>query len=529
MTADPIAYARRWKTLGVLSLSLMIIGLDNTILNVALPTLQDRFDASPSKLQWMVDSYLLVYAGLLLVFGTLGDRFGRKLALQAGISIFGLASLGALVADSADHVIAVRAAMGVGAALIMPATLSVIANLFTGEERGKAIGIWAALAAIGIGLGPLAGGLLLEWFDWSSVFMVNVPFAAVALLLGFRYVPESRDPQPGSFDLLGAALSTVGFGILVYAIIEAPERGWTSALVLGSLAASVAVLGFFLWWERRVEDPMLDLGFFRSARFSVGTAAVSIAFFALLGATFALTQYLQFARGYSAIEAGAIMSPMALGLMVGAGSSSKAVRRLGSSRVVAAGLIGLALLLALTVTWETDTGALALAAWFFGLTLAGGWIMAPATEAVVGAVPAAKSGVASAINTVARMVAGALGVAVVGSLVSSLYSKDVDGSFRALPPHAETAAEDSIGAAHAIAGQLPPDAASRLIATTGDAFTEAMGAGLLVAGTLAVAAAVLVLRSLPAAPAVAGEPESLARRIPDLDEAAWQGDDGVAA
>ena len=243
MTADPIAYARRWKTLGVLSLSLMIIGLDNTILNVALPTLQDRFDASPSKLQWMVDSYLLVYAGLLLVFGTLGDRFGRKLALQAGISIFGLASLGALVADSADHVIAVRAAMGVGAALIMPATLSVIANLFTGEERGKAIGIWAALAAIGIGLGPLAGGLLLERFDWSSVFMINVPFAAVALLLGFRYVPESRDPQPGSFDLLGAALSTVGFGILVYAIIEAPERGWTSALVLGSLAASVAVLG----------------------------------------------------------------------------------------------------------------------------------------------------------------------------------------------------------------------------------------------------------------------------------------------
>ena len=222
MTIDPRHYARRWKTLGVLSLSLVIIGLDNTILNVALPTLQDEFDASPSKLQWMVDSYLLVFAGLLLVFGTLGDRFGRKLALQAGVSIFGLASLGALVADSADQVIAVRAAMGVGAALIMPATLSIIANLFTGEERGKAIAIWAALAAVGIGLGPLAGGLLLEWFDWSSVFLVNVPFAAAALLLGIRYVPESRDPRPGSFDLLGAALSTAGFSILVYAIIEAP-------------------------------------------------------------------------------------------------------------------------------------------------------------------------------------------------------------------------------------------------------------------------------------------------------------------
>jgi len=312
MAIDPMQYARRWKTLGVLSLSLVIIGLDNTILNVALPTLQDEFDASPSKLQWMVDSYLLVFAGLLLVFGTLGDRFGRKLALQAGVSIFGLASLGALVADSANEVIAVRAAMGVGAALIMPATLSIIANVFSGEERGKAIGIWAAVAAIGIGLGPLTGGLLLEWFDWSSVFMVNVPFAAAALLLGIRYVPESRDPRPGSFDLLGAALSTAGFSILVFAIIEAPEQGWTSGLVLGSLAASVALLILFFWWERRIAEPMLDLGFFRSARFSVGTAAVSTAFFALLGGIFALTQYLQFVHGFSAIEAGAIMSPIAL-------------------------------------------------------------------------------------------------------------------------------------------------------------------------------------------------------------------------
>ena len=429
MTIDSIQYARRWKTLGVLSLSLVIIGLDNTILNVALPTLQDEFDASASKLQWMVDSYLLVFAGLLLVFGTLGDRFGRKLALQAGVSIFGLASLGALIADSADQVIVVRAAMGVGAALIMPATLSIIANVFTGEERRKAIAVWAALAAVGIGLGPLTGGLLLEWFSWSSVFMVNVPFAVAALLLGIRYVPESRDPRPGSFDLLGAGLSTAGFSVLVYAIIEAPEKGWTSALVLGLLAASGLLLGAFFWWERRCKEPMLDLGFFRSASFSVGTAAVSVAFFALLGAIFALTQYLQFAHGYSAIEAGAVMSPIAPGLMLGAGSSSKAVERLGVSRVVAVGLTGLAIMLALTTLWEPQTGALALALWFFGIALAMGWVMAPATDAVVGAVPAAKSGVASATNTVARMVSGALGVAIIGSLVNSLYSNDVDGSF----------------------------------------------------------------------------------------------------
>ncbi len=518
MTIDPVHYARRWKTLGVLSLSLVIIGLDTTILNVALPTLQNEFDASSSKLQWMVDSYLLVFAGLLLVFGTLGDRFGRKLALQAGVSIFGLASLGALVADSADQVIAVRAAMGVGAALIMPATLSIIANVFTGQERGRAIGIWAALAAAGIGLGPLAGGLLLEWFGWSSVFLINVPFAAAALLLGIRYVPESRDPRPGSFDLLGAALSTAGFSVLVYAIIEAPEHGWLSGSALGSLGASVVLLAVFFWWERRIAEPMLDFAFFRNARFSVSTAAVSAAFFALLGGIFALTQYLQFAHGYSAIEAGAVMSPMALGLVMGAGSSSKAVERLGTSKVVAAGLTGLAILLALTTLWESNTGTPTLVAWFFGLTFSMGWVMAPATDAVVGAVPAAKSGVASATNTVARMVSGALGVAVVGSLVSSLYANDVEGSLGGLPAQAQAGAEESVGAAGAIAAQLPPEAASGLLATTGDAFTHAMGTGLLVAAAVAGATAVLVARFLPAREAVVtetGAPEPELRPLPD--------------
>lgn len=490
----PAGYERRWTSLAVLSLSLVIIGLDNTILNVALPTLQAEFGASASKLQWMVDSYLLVFAGLLLVFGTLGDRLGRKLALQAGVSIFGVASLGALVADSADQVIVVRALMGVGAALIMPATLSIIANLFTGEERGKAIGIWAALAAVGIGLGPLAGGLLLEWFDWSSVFLVNVPFAIAALLLGIRYVPESRDPRPGSFDVLGAVLSTAGFTALVYSVIEAPERGWLSGTVLGTLAGSLALLGAFVWWEARTDEPMLDLGFFRSARFSVGTAAVSVAFFALLGGIFALTQYLQFAHGYSAIEAGAIMSPMALGLMLGAGSSSQAVKRLGSARVIAAGLAGVAVMLGLTLLLDPGTSALALVAWFVGLTVSMGWVMAPATDAVVGAVPAARSGVASATNTVARMVSGALGVAVIGSLVGSLYRDDLEGAAGVPGP-----AQESIGAASAVAAHAPPELGSRLLALAGDAYSDAMGIGLLVAAGLALLASIMVARLLPRA------------------------------
>ena len=487
----------RWRMLGVLSLSLLIIGLDNTILNVALPTLQEEFGASASTLQWMVDSYLLVFAGLLLVFGTLGDRLGRKLVLQTGISIFGLASLGAILAESAGQVIAVRALMGVGAAMIMPATLSIIANVFPADERGKAIGVWAALAALGIGLGPLAGGLLLEWFDWSAVFLVNVPFALAALALGMRYVPESRDPRPGAFDVPGAVLSTAAFTVLVYGVIEAPEQGWLSGMTLALLALAGALLAAFGWWERRTDQPMLDLGFFRSARFTVGTAAVSIAFFALLGGIFALTQYLQFGHGYTAIEAGAIMSPLALGLIIGASSSDRAVARLGIARVVATGLLGLATALATTLLWDVHTSTGWLAAWFFGLALSMGWVMAPATEAVVGAVPAARSGVASAMNTVARMVSGALGVAVVGSIVSSLYTEDASESLGALPPPARDAAAESIGAASALVAQLPPEAAAKLSAVSGDAFAGAMGIGLAVASALALVTALVVARLLP--------------------------------
>ena len=493
-TPDPM----RWKTLGVLSLSLLIIGLDNTILNVALPTLQAEFQASAATLQWMVDAYLLVFAGLLLVFGTLGDRLGRKLALQSGIAIFGLASLGALVADSAGQVIAIRSLMGIGAALIMPATLSIIANVFPDEERGKAIGIWAALAALGIGLGPLAGGLLLEWFDWSSVFLVNVPVALTALLLGIRLVPESKDPRPGAFDIAGAVLSTTGFTVLVYAIIEAPATGWASGEILGLLGAAVALLAGFVWWEHRTPDPMLDLAFFRNRRFSVGTLAVSVAFFALLGGIFALTQYLQFAHGYSAIEAGALMTPLALGLVIGAGSSSRAVERLGTARVVASGLTGVSAVLATTLLWDPSTGAGYLLAWFFALALSMGWVMAPATEAVVGAVPAAQSGVASAMNTVARMVSGALGVAVVGSLVNSLYEHDLEPALGALPAPAREAALESVGAATAIAERAPsPEAGANLVASAADAFTNAMGIGLAVGAALTLATAVAVLRVLP--------------------------------
>jgi EmrB/QacA subfamily drug resistance transporter len=426
--------------------------------------------------------------------GTLGDRFGRKLALQAGLLLFGGGSLAVLLVDTAGQLIAVRAVMGVGAALIMPATLSIITNVFPREERGKAIGIWAGMASIGVGLGPFAGGLLLEYFDWSSVFLLNVPVAAVALAAGAVLVPESRDPEPGAFDLRGAALSVAALGTLVYGVIEAPERGWTDLRVLGCLAAAVVLGTAFIAWQRRCREPMLNLEYFRNPRFSVGSAAMSVAFFALFGATFALTQFLQDAMGYSALEAGAAQIPLAFGLLAGAGSSVKLSARLGTTPVVSAGLLGLGTLLGVTVFWTADMAYWPIGLWFFGVAMSLGWIAGPATDSVMGAVPEEKSGVASAMNDVTRQVAGALGTAVIGSLVTSLYGTRVSDAVADLPAEAT----DSIGQASAIAAGLPADEGARVAEAAAGAFTEAMGIGFLVAAGVAMLAAVIVKRRLPA-------------------------------
>jgi EmrB/QacA subfamily drug resistance transporter len=495
---DPRVYARRWKILGVLSLGLLIIGLDNTILNVALPSLQDQLGAEGSTLQWIVDSYLLVFAGLVLTFGAFGDRFGRKLGLQVGTAIFGLASLCVVFVGSAGQLIGVRAVMGLGAALIMPATLSIISNVFPREERAKAIAIWSATAALGIGLGPLAGGLLLEWFSWQAVFLVNVPVAALAFFLGLRYVPESRDPNPGSFDLAGAALSIVALVTFVYGIIEAPGRGWLDPVTLGCFAAAALVAVVFVVWELRAREPMLDLSYFKEPRFGVASIAISLAFFSLFGAAFATTLYLQFAHGYSALQAGAAMAPLALGLIVGAGSGAKLSARLGTTRVVAAGLAGLGLLQLATLAWTPDIAYWPLGLWFFGLALSIGWVMGPATDSVMGAVSDEKAGVASAMNDVTRQVAGALGVAIVGSLVTSLYSSRVEDATAALPPESAEVASESVGAAVAVAGQIPGDAGTSFAQAATVAYTDALGLGLLAAAAASFAGVALVLRFLPA-------------------------------
>ena len=286
-------YRRRWWTLSVLSVSLLVIALDITVLNVAIPTLQRELNASASALQWIVNAYVLVFAGLLLTMGSLGDRFGRKLSLQVGLAIFGVASLAAAFAETSGQLIAARAFQGVGGAFIMPSTLSVLVDVFPREERAKAIGIWASITALGVPMGMILSGYLLEEFFWGSVFLINIPVVVLAMLAGFVLVPESRDPEAKTIDLVGAAISMAALGTLIYTIIEAPAQGWLDPVVLGGFAASFILGAAFVWYELRVEHPMLDVRYFKNARLSAGAGSIGLAFMVMMAVMFILTQYLQ--------------------------------------------------------------------------------------------------------------------------------------------------------------------------------------------------------------------------------------------
>jgi DHA2 family multidrug resistance protein-like MFS transporter len=490
-------YQRRWFTLVVLSLSLVIIGLDNTILNIALPTLQRDLNANASQLQWMVDSYVLVYAGLLLTVGALGDRFGRGGALTTGLLIFGGASIIASQTGTAGQLIAARSVMGVGGALIMPATLSIITDVFPREERGRAIGIWAGVAGAGVGLGPIIGGVLLQYFWWGSVFLVNVPIVLTALIAGYFLVPTSRDPHATPLDIKGAILSMLAISSLVYAIIEGPSEGWTSGLVLSSFLAAVLFGIVFLVVELRSDHPMLNLSFFANRRFSGGATAIGIAFFALFGVIFVLTQYLQFVQGYSALQAGVRTAPIAIGMMVGSSMAPRVVERLGTTRVVSAGLVVLALILGSYSLLTPDTSYWLVLSALLVMTLAMGAVMAPSTDAVMGAVPRAKAGVASATNDVARQVSGAIGVAVVGSALNSAYAARMADAVAQLPAQAAEAARNSIGAALSVATNLPGAAGSQLVNAARNAFVDAMGMAVFIGAGAALIGAILVARYMP--------------------------------
>jgi EmrB/QacA subfamily drug resistance transporter len=495
---DDRIYRRRWLTLGVLALSLVIIGLDNTVLNVALPTLQRTFSATAAELQWMVDAYVLVFAGFLLTMGALGDRFGRARALQIGLVLFALSSIAATFATEAVHLIIARTAMGVGGALIMPSTLSIIANVFPPEERVKAITIWAGVSGLGVGLGPWVGGLLIESFDWSAVFLLNVPIAVLALLLGFVLVPESRDPSGAPLDIPGAILSIGAVTALVYGIIEAPAAGWTDPGILAAFGATIVLGAAFAWRETHTPAPMLDLALFRDRRFTAGAGAIALTFFALFGVIFGLTQYLQFILDKTALEAGTLMLALAVGIPLGARISLKATEHAPVGRVMGVALILIALLLLSMTRWSTTTDELVVAVTLFLLATCLANVMAPATGTVMSAVPEAKAGVGSAMNDLLRQLGGALGVAVIGSVLNTVYRDRVAGAVGELPPAAADAAGDSVGAAVAIAARIGGPAGEALRATARAAFVDGLALAVAVAAVVAVATSVYVMGRMPA-------------------------------
>lgn len=508
-------HPQRKKILAVMCLSLVIVVVGNSSLNVALPTLVRELDATTTQLQWIVDGYALVFAGLLLPAGALGDRLGRKGALLGGLAVFGLASLSASFAQDPNQVIAARAVMGLGAAFIMPATLSIISNVFPPKERAGAIALWAGFAGAGAAIGPISSGLLLEHFSWGSVFLINVPIVLVAIGLGLAITPKSSDPLHARLDPVGALLSIVGFSSLIFFIIEGPERGWTDTLTLtGGILGALGLVAFVLW-ELRSTHPMLDPRLFKLRGFGVGALTITMAFFAMFGSFLVITQYLQFVRGYSPLTAGLATIPFAVMMVLVAPRSARLVRRFGHRHIMATGLAIASVGLALLSISSAATPYLQIA--FAFVLMAGGMSLttAPATDAVVGSVPLSKAGVGSAVNDTTRELGGALGIAVLGSVLSSVYRSEITGALTGLPSQAAEAVRDGIGGALAVAGQGGPGS-TQLADAAKEAYLDGMGAAMLCGAIALLVTSGLVLKFLTHVERAA-EPDAMP---PDVEDTA---------
>ena len=491
----------------VLSASVFLVVVDNLIINVALPTLQRELDATVTSLQWIVDAYALVFACLLLAGGGLGDRWGRKRTLQIGLTLFAVFSAFAAFAGSATTLILWRGAMGIGAALVFPATLAIITNLFVDPvERAKAIGLWSAVSGMAVAFGPVAGGFLLEHFWWGSVFLINVPIVVAALLVGRFLIPESKEPHHGRFDTVGLVTSVVGVGALVYTVIESPHWGWGSAKSLGGFAVAAVVLTGFVRYEARHSHPLLDVRFFRNARFSAATGSVSLAFLSLFGFTFLVTQYFQFVRGYEPLESGLRTVPFAVGAGITAPLAARAALRWGTTRVVAAGLLNMAIGLFIMSRIESDSaywGPIIVSMLLIanGLSL----VTSPSTEAVMGSVPRERAGVASAVNDISRELGGTLGVAITGSIFISLYSPRIVEAFAGVPGLVESLpdgvfqeAQESVGAAFSVVAASPPSVRPQVTEAINQSFMHGFGTACLVMSAFALVGSVVALRFLPA-------------------------------
>ncbi|MEW2066068.1 MFS transporter [Streptomyces sp. NPDC007346] len=505
-------HRRRWWILTVLMFSLLIVVLDNSILNVAVKTIASPaptgIGATQSELEWAINSYTLVFAGLLFTAGLLGDRIGRKKVLLFGILVFGLGSALAAMSASPGELITWRALMGFGAAFVMPATLAVLMNVFERDEQPKAIGIWAGSVGLGIAIGPITGGLLLEHFWWGSIFLVNVPVVVLALIAMAILVPDSRDPKPGRVDPVGVVLSIVGLVLLVYGIIRGGELAdFTDTTVLLSIVGGLLVLAGFVWHEKRSSHPAIDITYFRKPAFSAAVAAIALVFFALMGVTFFSAFYLQSVRGYSALQSGLLIVPLAAAQMIFAPRARLVVDRFGARAVCTVGMLLVAAGLACFALFDAGTPVWVLCLVFFVQGTGMAHIMPPVTVAVMQALPREKAGSGSAINNTFRQVGGALGIAVLGSVLSTVYRGDIEGHLGAVPAGVRDVAGESIEATLGAAAKLGPVAGKPLVAAANDAFISAMHVTALGSAAVALIGAVVVGLYLPGrTPAATDEP-----------------------
>lgn len=497
---DRTGHPRRWAILGVSSLAVFVTILDGTIVNVALPSLSLDLGASTRQLQWIVDAYLLVFTGLLLAAGGLGDRYGRKRSLVFGLLAFAATSAYSGWVGSANELIFGRALMGVGAAFIFPATLAIITNAFADpKERAAAIGIWSATSGIAVAAGPIIGGALLEAYWWGSVFFVNLPVVAVAVPLAIWLIPETKDEATPRLDLAGLALSIAAIGALIFTIIEAPEWGWGSASTVAGFGAASVLVALFVAWELRTEHPMLPVRIFANLRFSAASVSITAAFFALFGFIFLITQYFQLVRGYGPLEAGVRTIPVATFIAVASVVSPMLVQRVGTTRVVSIGLASMAVGFVWVSTATVDMSYWAIVGQMFFLGAGLGMTTAPATESIMGSLTADKAGIGSAVNDTTRELGGTLGVAILGSVFSSMYIADLGDStvIQTLPEAARHATEESVGAAQFVAPQLG-DTAPLYLDAVNDAFLAGLSVACWVAACAALAGSIFAARFLPA-------------------------------
>jgi EmrB/QacA subfamily drug resistance transporter len=492
-----LAFDRRWWTLAVLCLSLLIVFVGNSSLNVAIPTLSRDLHASQSQLQWVVAVYSLVFAGLLFSTGALGDRFGRKGALQLGLLLFLVGAALASESTGMGQLIACRAIMGVAGALIMPSTLSLIINVFPAHERPKAIAIWASVTGAAGAFGPVASGVLLGHFWYGSIFLINVPVIAVALIAGKFLVPKSRDPEESQFDPIGAVLSIVGIVALVYGLIEAPDKGWMSLGTLLAFAVAIVVLSLFVAWELHTPEPMLDMHFFRVPAFSTGTGGMILVFVAMYGVMFLITQYFQEILGYSPLSAALRLMPIAAIMMVVAPMTPKLCVRFGAHRTVAFGMLAIGTGLFLLVGLTSHTAYAYVVMCLVPLTTGIALSMSPMTASIMSAVPTRRAGAGSAMNDATRELGAALGIAVLGSVAASRYASSVAPALRGLSPADQSSARTSIAGALHVASTLPSAAGSALASSASQAFINGIHLAVVVGAILAVISAVIVYRKLP--------------------------------